>query len=87
MRREIAKRLNVIESHLQSRERTFYHLCEEWHTEPERRPQLALEAGLTETAADFVFTTGLKYGEPQDARFPFASWSMDELHEFIRLTE
>ena len=87
MNKTVIKRLNAVESRLQSRERTFYQLCEEWHTEPERRPQLALEAGLTETAAAYVFGVGLSHGEPQDARFPFASWSMDELHEFVRLTE
>lgn len=87
MNKAVIQRLNALEAHSQTCERPFYLLCEEWASHPEKRTQLATEAELSEAAAAYIFTTGLKYKHTKDSECPFSSWRTDELRMALYLIE
>lgn len=83
MNKALLHRLATIERN--QPEETFFALCMRWRDVPESREAIAEKMGVPLVAAEYACTLGLRYGKPEDARFPFAKWTTEEIKHFLKL--
>lgn len=83
MNKTLLNRLATIERN--QPEETFFALCMRWRDVPESREAIAEKMGVPLVAAEYACTLGLRYGKPEDARFPFEKWTTEEIKHFLQL--
>ena len=83
MNKALLHRLATIERN--QPEETFFTLCKRWRDVSESRKSIAEKMDVPFVAAEYACTLGLQYGKPEDARFPFAKWTTEEIKYFLKL--